>query len=114
MKRILIVALMALALTTVRFAPASARAAAAPADLDALLAPAALYPDQLLAQMFLATANPSMIGALSEWLRSQTRTGSELQAAAAASGFADSLAALALFPDVVDWMAARPDWTAKL
>jgi hypothetical protein len=114
MKRLLIIAVVALALTAVRLAPASARGAAAPADLDTLLAPVALYPDQLLAQMLLSAANPSMIGTLSEWLRSQTLKGSELQEAASKSGFTDSFAALAIFPDVVDWMAGRPEWTAKV
>jgi hypothetical protein len=89
--------------------------AGAPADLDALLAPVALYPDQLLAQMLLCAANPGMIGALSEWLRSHdTLKGSELQNAAVASGFTDSFAAIVIFPDVVDYMASRMDWTTKL
>jgi hypothetical protein len=89
--------------------------AGAPADLDALLAPVALYPDQLLAQMLLCAANPGMVGALSEWLRSHdTVKGSELQNAAVASGFTDSFAAIAIFPDVVDYMAGRIDWTTQL
>ena len=42
-----------------------------PEDLDRLLAPIALYPDQLLAQMLLCAANPGKVGALDEWLASQ-------------------------------------------
>jgi hypothetical protein len=114
MKRLLIAAGLVLLVGASRFTPLTARGAAGPADMDALLAPVALYPDQLLAQMLLASANPSMIGTLSEWLRSQTTKGSDLQNAAVASGFTDSYAALVLFPDVVDWMAGRPDWTAKV
>jgi hypothetical protein len=107
---------LALIVATVTFVRTAPGAAAPPtaAELDALLAPVALYPDQLLAQMLLAAGNPAMIGALAEWRRSQTATGSELQEAAARSGFGDSYAALTLFPDVIDWMAARPDWSARV
>ena len=36
--------------------------------------PIALYPDALLGQMLLCAENPAKIGALSEWLRSQSRS----------------------------------------
>jgi hypothetical protein len=92
-----------------------AAAAPTPAELDTLLAPIALYPDQLLAQMMLCAANPGRVATLSEWLRSQgTLKGTELQNAAVASGFTDSFAAIVIFPDVVDYMAQRIDWTTKL
>jgi hypothetical protein len=84
-------------------------------DLDRLLAPVALYPDALLGQMLMAAANPSKIGALSEWLRSQqTLKGTALQDAAKASGFDESCVALVLFPDVVETMANRLDWTTQV
>ena len=90
-------------------------AAATPAELDALLAPVALYPDQLLAQMLLCSANAGKIAALNEWLRShENLKGSDLQNAAAASGFEDSYVALVLFPSVIEYMAVQADWTAKL
>jgi len=89
--------------------------AAAATDIDTLFAPIALYPDQLLAQMLLCAANPGKVAALSEWLGSHdTLKGSDLQNAAVASGFTDSYAALVLFPDVVDYMASRMDWTTKI
>jgi hypothetical protein len=93
----------------------AAGAAPTAAELDAMLAPIALYPDQLLAQMLMSASNPGRIAALGEWLRSQgTLKGTELQNAASASGFPDSYVALVLFPDVVDYMAGRMDWTTKL
>jgi len=93
----------------------AAGAAPTAAELDAMIAPIALYPDQLLGQMLMSASNPGRIAALSEWLRSQgTLKGTELQNAAAASGFPDSYVALVLFPDVVDYMAGRMDWTTKL
>jgi hypothetical protein len=88
---------------------------AASADLDTLLAPIALYPDSLLAQMLLCASNPGKVGALDEWLRShETLKGTELQQAAAASGFEDSFVVLALFPDVIQMMANQPEWTTRL
>ncbi len=84
-------------------------------DLDRLLAPIALYPDQLLAQMLLCAANPGKVSALAEWLASNTTLqGSELQDAAAKSGFEASFVAMVLFPDVVDAMAGDLKWTTAL
>jgi hypothetical protein len=83
--------------------------------LDRLLAPVALYPDQLLAQMLLCAANPGKIATLNEWLAShQGVKGSDLQDAATKAGFDPSFVALVLFPDVVSSMAGRLDWTAQL
>ena len=93
--------------------PAKAQLTAA--ELDRLLAPIALYPDQLLAQMLLCAANPGKVAALGEWLHSQTALkGTELQDAAAKAGFDSSFVALVLFPQVVDAMAAEIDRTRRL
>jgi hypothetical protein len=95
--------------------PAAPAPSLAPAELDKLTAPIALYPDALLAQMLLCAANPGKVGALSEWLRShETLKGTELQDAATAAGFGPSFVALAIFPQVVDQMAGQIEWTAKL
>jgi len=88
--------------------------AATPDALDSLLAPIALYPDQLLAQMLLCASNPGKVATLHEWLASQTLKGSELQDAATKSGFEASFAALVLFPQVVEAMAGDLDRTARL
>jgi hypothetical protein len=86
-----------------------------PDELDRLLAPVALYPDALLAQMLLCAGNPGKVGALSEWMASQgTLKGSELQDAAAKSGFESSFVALVLFPDIVNMMAGQMDWTTRV
>jgi len=114
MKRPFLV-LVAAMLLSATVPPLGAGAAATPAELDKLLAPVALYPDQLLAQMLLCSANPGKIGALHEWLRShETLKGTELQTAAASSGFEDSYVALVLFPSVIEYMAVQADWTATL
>src|SRR4051812_34069650 len=95
--------------------PKAAKPGAGPESLDRLLAPIALYPDQLLAQMLLCAANPGKIGTLNEWLAShQTEKGSALQDAAAKAGFDASYVALVLFPEVVGAMAAEVDRTSQL
>ena len=115
MKRLAVTLILALTLADPRAGFVAAGAAPTAAELDKLLAPVALYPDQLLAEMLLCAANPGRVATLNEWLRSQgTLKGSELQAAAAAAGFTDSFVALVLFPDVVDYMAGQIDWTKRL
>jgi hypothetical protein len=95
--------------------PAAPAAAGTADELDRLMAPVALYPDQLLAQMLLCAANPGKLQALNEWLASQqTLKGTELQDVAVKAGFEPSFVALALFPDVVQNMASQPEWTARV
>lgn len=96
-------------------APASAPAAPSAEELDRLLAPVALYPDQLLGQMLLCATNPARVGALGEWLASKEGLkGSELQDAAVKSGFDAGFASLVLFPDVVNMMATDIAWTRRV
>jgi len=90
-------------------------AAPTAAELDKLLAPVALYPDQLLAQMLMCAAKPSKVAALGEWLVShQSQKGTELQDAATKAGFEPEFVAMVLFPDVINAMASRIDWTTQL
>jgi hypothetical protein len=96
-------------------ATAASRAPLTPTELDSILAPVALYPDQLLAQMLLCATKPATVGALAEWLRShEALAGTELQDAAKGAGFDTSFVALAIFPDVVNAMAAQTDRTTRL
>ena len=95
--------------------PAAAQQAMAPDALDKLLAPVALYPDQLLTQMLLCTSNPPKIQELSGWLvRNAELTGTALQNAAEKAGFEPSFVVLALFPQVVNYMADNIAWTRSL
>ena len=97
--------------------PAAPKSAKPPAadELDRLLAPIALYPDQLLAQILLCAADPAKVSELSKWLAdNKTLKGTELQDAATVDGFEPSFVALALFPQVVNQMAGQIDWTTSL
>lgn len=83
--------------------------------IDALVAPIALYPDQLLAQILLCAGNPTKVGALDEWLKVNRKLkGTALQDAAVKAGFDASFVALVLFPQVITQMAEDLDWTTKL
>ena len=92
-----------------------AATASTPADLDGLVAPIALYPDQLLAQMLLCAGEPAKVVALHTWLGSNaTLKGTELQDAATVEGFEPNFVAMTLFPAVVKFMAEQLDWTTSL
>src|SRR5262245_58247225 len=83
--------------------------------LDQVLAPIALYPDALLAQMLMSSQEPAKIKELDQWLaKNPTLKGTQLQDAALKAGFDPSYVALALFPQVVSWMAKEYEWTRRL
>ena len=101
-------------------AQSSATAAAKPAAasttaLDNLLAPIALYPDALVAQILEASKDFAAVQKFAGWLKSNSSLkGSELQDAAQKAGFAVCYIALAPFPQVVQMLAEKPDWTKPL
>jgi len=95
-----------------RVAAARAQAAQKVQSLDELLAPVALYPDQLLAQILMSAQDPAQVAKLDQWMKATKGvTGTQLQDAALKAGFEPSFVALAIFPDVVAKMAAQKDWT---
>jgi hypothetical protein len=81
-------------------------------SLDKLLAPIALYPDALLAQMLMSASDPAKVKELDAWLKAnKSLKGTPLQDAAVKAGFEPSFVALVLFPQVVAAMAANMDAT---
>ena len=71
-----------------------------------LLAPIALYPDALLAQILLCAQDPGQVVDLQNWMAKHTTLkGTDLQDEATASNFDPSFVALVLFPQVVDQLA---------
>jgi hypothetical protein len=95
--------------------PAAAAKAFTPETVDGLLAPVALYPDQLLAQMLLSAPTPARVAELDKWLKTKPPySGTALQDAARQMGFGPSFVALVLFPQVVDFMATNLDWTTEV
>jgi hypothetical protein len=94
---------------------ASSGTALTPDALDRLLAPIALYPDQLLAQMLLCAADPGGVKALDQFLkRNSSLKGTELQDAALKDNFEPQFVAMALFPQVVSTMATQIESTTRI
>jgi hypothetical protein len=86
-----------------------------PDEVDGLIAPVALYPDQLLAQMLVSATTPARVKEVDAWLKTKPPfTGTALQDAARQAGYEPSLVALVLFPQVVDFMATNLDWTTEV
>jgi hypothetical protein len=107
------------AIVVLLFHGAAGRAAAqstlSPEYLDQVLAPVALYPDALLAQMLLCSGNANKVVELQAWLKQMKNVkATALQEAAQKAGFEPSFVALAPFPQVVDLMAGNPQWTSQL
>ena len=81
-------------------------------SVDQLLAPIALYPDPLIAQILLSAQDPAKVTEFDKWLKAnKSLKGSQLQDAAVKAGFEPSLVALTLFPTVVARMADQISWT---
>jgi hypothetical protein len=99
-------------------APPQAQSTAPGSTLDALeqlLAPVALYPDALLAQVLTAASSPEQVTEVNNWLKQNEQLqGTALQDAANQKGFDASFVALVLFPEVLDMLASNIDWTTEL
>ena len=99
-------------------APTQAAPAApptAPMSVDDLVAPIALYPDQLLAQILTASTNAQEVLDGGNWLlQNQNLQGDALTAAAKQAGFSPPMQYLMSFPQVVDNMCQQIDWTRQL
>jgi hypothetical protein len=85
------------------------------AQLDAMLAPIALYPDSLLSQVLMAASYPRDVADAARW----SRENSGLQGAEAVRAVQDapwdpSVVSLVAFPQVLAMMAERPQWTEDL
>src|SRR5579862_1442653 len=105
-------------------APAAPPAAAAPnpaalsqAQLDQLLAPVALYPDQLLDQVLMASTYPLEIVEADRWVKQPAHArlrGQRLMAALAPNHWDPAVMAMVPFPRLLDVMSERIDWTRRL
>jgi hypothetical protein len=85
------------------------------AQLDQLLAPMALYPDPLLAQICAASEDPQQILDVNNWLLlNRNLEGQALTDAAQNAGFDPAFVSLVNFPEVLGMMAAHIDDFAAL
>jgi hypothetical protein len=86
-------------------------------QLEALLAPIALYPDSLLMQVLMASTYPLEVVQAQRWLgqgsNAQLR-GEDLGKALEAQSWDPSVKSLVPFPDVLKMMSDQLDWTQQV
>jgi hypothetical protein len=86
-----------------------------PEEIDALVAPIALYPDELLAQIFMASTYPLEVVEASRWAKqNKNLKGDALAQALEKQDWDPSVRSLVNFPDVLSNMSEKLDWTQKL
>ncbi len=84
-------------------------------ELQSLVAPIALYPDSLVAQILNAATYPDQIAIANNWLQqNQSLTGSTLMNAVNGQSWDPSVKALTQFPSVLNNMAKNMVWTSQL
>jgi len=84
-------------------------------ELQQLVAPIALYPDALVAQVLGAATFPDQIASANSWLVQNNRlTGSALMQAVDTQPWDPSVKALTQFPSVLDNLAKNLSWTSAL
>lgn len=101
--------------------PAALSAQDAPAktfkqeELDQLLAPIALYPDELLTQILMASTYPLEVVQAERWAKqNKSLKGDALKSALDKQPWDASVKALVPFPDVLSMMSEKLEWTQKL
>ncbi len=96
-------------------APIAAQAPLAQGELDALLAPIALYPDQLLAQVLMASTYPIQVVSAARFVQQNpSLTGAALDQALGNENWDPSVISLTAYPQVLLMMNDRLDWTQRL
>ena len=84
-------------------------------ELDQLLAPVALYPDELLTQILMASTYPLEVVQAERWAKqNKSLKGDALKAALDKQSWDASVKALVPFPDVLTMMSEKLEWTQKL
>jgi hypothetical protein len=84
-------------------------------ELQGLVAPIALYPDALVAQILSASTFPDQVAIADNWLQTnKALTGSALAQAVDKQTWDPSVKALTQFPSVLDKMAESLAWTSSL
>src|SRR5271166_2451499 len=84
------------------------------ADIDAIVSPIALYPDQLIAQILGAATYPDQVTAASNYVNTSGLKDQALMTAVDKQPWDPSVKALTQFPTVLDQMAKNLAWTSAL
>lgn len=85
-------------------------------QLEQLVAPIALYPDGLVAQILAASTYPAQVVAADNWIHSQSYASPDqiAEGASAQSAWDPSVKALTAFPQVLDLMSQDLRWATDL
>jgi uncharacterized membrane protein YgcG len=84
-------------------------------QLQALVAPIALYPDALVAQVLAASTFPDQVAVAEYWMQqNKSLTGSALMQAVDKQSWDPSVKALTQFPSVLDNLSKNLSWTSSL
>jgi hypothetical protein len=95
--------------------PATPPAQQTPQELQQLVAPIALYPDALVAQILAASTYPAEIVEADRWMQSHSNLkGDELAKEVDKQSWDPSVKALAQFPSVLENMDKNLSWTSSL
>lgn len=97
--------------------PSDAAEAYSPEQLDALLAPVALYPDPLLTPLLMATTYPLEVVQAARWVKEPANAalkGDALVTALQPQSWDPSVKALVPFPDVLSMMNDKLDWMQQV
>jgi hypothetical protein len=85
------------------------------AQLEALVAPIALYPDALVSQVLMASTYPLEIAEASNWVKSNANLkGDALNKALQQQNWDASVKSLVSFPPVLEMMGSQLSWTQQL
>jgi len=96
-------------------APATTYATPTADQLSQLVAPIALFPDNLLAQVLAASTFPDQITAAYQWLQQNSSLkGAQLMQTVDQQPWDASVKGLTQFPDVLQQMATNLSWTSSL
>ncbi len=86
-----------------------------PEQLDALVAPIALYPDTLLAQVLMASTYPLEVVQADRWMTERkSLDGDRLKKEVEKQAWDDSVKSLVATPSVLTMMSKKLDWTQQL
>src|ERR1700704_3077067 len=84
-------------------------------ELEQLAAPLALYPDALVAQILMASTYPLEVVSAARWVKANPGTkGKALEDAMQSQPWDASVKSLTAFPQALEMMNAKLDWTQKL
>jgi len=86
----------------------------APANLDVLVSPVALYPDAILRDLLAATTHPNEIVAANQWAHANRDVSGSLPRTGYSDRWDESVKAMTAYPELLQRLTADMNWTTKL